>query len=356
MLNDTSSARLLRLLEFVNTENSRSAHHLEQPNGEATGTLPDWLSLVVAPLENQLRIDSLLAARLEGVSRSRVNTAIRRGLVQVDGRRVKPSERLPAGTLLHYQIPPPPPEGPIPEDVPLDILHQDDVLVVVNKPPGMVVHPAKGHWSGTLTAALAHHFRQLSGAGGPHRPGIVHRLDRDTSGVIAIACTDEAHAALTHQFQNRTVEKEYLAIVSPPPSRDQDRIDRSIGVHPWQREKMAVRDDEGSRSAVTRYEVTLRRGRFASVALFPETGRTHQLRVHLASIGSPVVADRLYSGRGWLKRSELTGNRADDDTLLTRQALHARRLSLRHPVSGKVMVFEAPVPPDLAQVLQLLQS
>lgn len=316
----------------------------------------EWLALTVAPAEHMHRIDSLLASRLEGISRARVNTAIRRGLVQVGGQRVKPSERLAAGTTVLYQIPPPVPEGPVPEDVPLDILYQDDALVVVNKPPAMVVHPAKGHWSGTLTAALAWHFQQLSGMGGQHRPGIVHRLDRDTSGVIAIARSDAAHAALTHQFQKRTVKKEYLAIVTPAPSRDRDRIDRPIGIHPWQREKMAVRDDPDSRSAITGYEVTLRRGRFATVALFPETGRTHQLRVHLASIGSPVVADKLYSGRGWLKRSELTGNRCDEEVLIARQALHARRLSLRHPLSGQALTFEAPVPADMARVIELLRT
>ncbi len=316
-----------------------------------------WTEFEVTPETDKMRIDVLLVSRLATVSRSRINTAIRRGLVWSADRQLKPSDRLVAGSVVRFRIPEPPPSGLVPENVPLDILHEDDWIAVINKPAGMVVHPARGHWAGTLTAALAFHFSQLSGAGGPLRPGIVHRLDRDTSGVILAAKTDQAHAHLTDQFQNRVVEKEYFAIVTPPPGRDRDQIDRPIGVHPYQREKMMIRDDHSSsREAQTFYEVRERMGRFAMVAAFPKTGRTHQIRVHLASIGCPCIADRLYSGRGWIVQSEVTGRIEDTARLLERQALHARRIRFRHPRDGAWVEFEAPLPEDLSGVVALLQQ
>ena len=176
-----------------------------------------------------------------------------------------------------------PRQSPRPEDIPLDILYQDDELVVVNKPAGMVVHPARGHWSGTLAGALQFHFGPaLSSSGGPTRPGIVHRLDRDTSGVILVARTDRAHLKLAAQFQHRTIEKEYFAIVAGRPELDRDVIDRAIGVHPQQREKMAIfRDDAAGRTAQTFYQVRERFDGFAALEVLPKTGRTHQIRVHL---------------------------------------------------------------------------
>lgn len=333
------------------------------PDDDLDGDLPVESALPVAqqfeftvlPEEQHLRVDMLLVGRLTGISRTRINTAMRRGLVQMEGRPVKPSERLVPGKVLAVTLPPPPQEGPVSENIPLEILFEDPALVVVNKPPGMVVHPAKGHWSGTLTAALAWHFRELSQVGGAHRPGIVHRLDRDTSGVIAVAKNDIAHAALTHQFQNRTVEKEYWAFVSPPPGRDRDQIDLPIGVHPWQREKMAVREDHpSSRAASTFFEVRHRAGKFAWVAAFPKTGRTHQIRVHLAAVGSPVVADKLYSGRSWILASELGLPGPAEDRLLERQALHAHRLKIRHPSSGEWLEFTAPLPPDMLRMAKAM--
>ncbi len=318
---------------------------------------PENVVIEIVDGEENTRIDSLLTSRLEGISRTRINTAIRRGLVTVDGKRVKPSERFGIGAIVSVTVPAAAPLGPIPEDIPIDVLFEDELIVVVNKPPGMVCHPAKGHWGGTLTAALAFHFQKLSTTGGSHRPGIVHRLDRDTSGAIIIAKTDQAHSALSGQFQDRTVEKEYFAIVSPPPSLDRDQINKPIGVHPFQREKMTIRDDHStSREASTFYEVRQRLGRYAVVAAFPKTGRTHQIRVHLASIGSPVVADKHYCGRGWMLLSELTGNQDDVARILERQALHAIRLKLRHPGTGEWMEFRAPLPADLQNLLNLLEQ
>ena len=205
----------------------------------------------------------------------------------------------------------------------------------------MVVHPAKGHWTGTLTAALQFHFDQLSSVGGPTRPGVVHRLDRDTSGVIVIAKDDLAHRQLAMQFERRTIDKEYFALVTGQPDRDRDWIDLPIGLHPREREKMAIRPhDPASRPARSFYEVLERFRGFAAVRIVPHTGRTHQIRVHLQSIHCPVLCDRQYGGRAEITRGEIRGQAADADIVLAPQALHARRLSLVHPATNEPLSFE----------------
>jgi 23S rRNA pseudouridine1911/1915/1917 synthase len=242
------------------------------------------------------------------------------------------------------------------ENIPLDILFEDEQLIAVNKPAGMVVHPAKGHWSGTLTAALSYHFENLSQVGGAERPGIVHRLDRDTTGVMLVAKTDQAHVKLNYQFEKRTVVKTYLAIVSPAPDRDRDWIRQPIGVHPYQREKMAIREGHPtSRAAETFFEVQERFTGFALVKAFPKTGRTHQIRLHLAHIGCPVLCDRLYSGRSKLETGKLDPN-LPNQILLTRQALHAESICFKHPVSGQRMSIEAPLPADVSTTLDFLRQ
>jgi 23S rRNA pseudouridine1911/1915/1917 synthase len=221
----------------------------------------------------------------------------------------------------------------------------------------MVVHPAKGHWRGTLAAAVQFRFGGLSTLGGPTRPGIVHRLDRDTSGVILVAKHDRAHQSLADQFAARTVEKEYFAIVVGSPSRDRDLIDRPIGVHPYQREKMAIRHDHPTvREAQTFYETLERFAGYAAVKIIPQTGRTHQIRVHLSSIGCPIFCDRLYGGRARVTCGELTGELSDERTILERQALHARRLRIAHPETGEAMEFEAPLAADIQNVLAVLRE
>jgi 23S rRNA pseudouridine1911/1915/1917 synthase len=219
----------------------------------------------------------------------------------------------------------------------------------------MVVHPSRGHGGGTLANALAHHFSTLSAVGGPTRPGIVHRLDRDTSGVIVVAKTDAAHMALAAQWESRSIEKEYIALVAGVPDRDRDRIEQPIGMHPHQREKMAIRADHSTtREASTFYEVLERFRRFALLRVTPKTGRTHQIRVHLAHIGCPVLCDRLYGGRALITVGELSGN--DDATvLLDRQALHARRLRFAHPATRQIIEIEAPLPDDMQRVLDVLR-
>ena len=304
-----------------------------------------------------MRLDSFLATRFENLSRAKIQRAVRKGGAKINGVSAKSSCKLYEGQIVHFEIPEVEPDGPIPEDIPLDIVYEDDHLIGVNKPPHMVVHPARGHWSGTLTAALAFHFDQLSSFGGPTRPGIVHRLDRDTSGIIIVAKTDLAHSELSQQFEKRTVEKKYCALVSPPPDRDRDHIDQPIGIHPYQREKMAIRrDHKSSRNASTFYEVTERIGRFAKVIVSPKTGRTHQIRVHMAHTGCPVVADKLYSGQSQLKTADVNGDRTSNAILLNRQALHAMSIQFQHPESGAAILLEAPIADDMQSAWTFIGS
>lgn len=315
------------------------------------------LELVVPETHADARLDWFLAQQLPAYSRVMLRKVINAAGVKVDGARVKAAYHLRPGQRVTVVLPPLEREGPRPEEIPLDILYEDDALAAINKPPGMVVHPAKGHWAGTLTAALQFHFDQLSGAGGPTRPGIVHRLDRDTSGVIVVAKTDQVHLRLAEQFENRTVEKEYFAIGAGAPSRDRDIVDLPIGPHPYQREKMAVRRDHPqSREAQSYYEVVERFDGFAVFKVLPKTGRTHQIRLHLASIGCAVLCDRLYAGRAQITRGELSRQPADDLVLLDRQALHARRLKITHPVSGQPLEFVAPLAADIERTLAALRT
>ncbi len=318
----------------------------------------DSLDLIVDEHQSGTRLDVLLADALPQYSRVHLRRAITAGGVQVDGRNAKPAYRLHAGQRVTLTLPDLPREGPQPEDIPLDVLYEDEALIAINKPAGMVVHPAKGHWSGTLTAALAFHFGQLSSIGGPTRPGIVHRLDRETSGVIVVAKTDAAHLALAKQFEQRTTVKEYFALTAGVPDRDRDIVRAPVGVHPYQREKMAIRDGHStSRDAETFWEVSERFARFAALKVLPKTGRTHQIRVHLTHIGHPVLCDRLYSGRSEITRGELGGaGRPEGEVVLARVALHARRLEIQHPSSGEAIVFEAPLAGDIQRTQEALRK
>jgi len=336
--------------------------------------LPAWPMEFAAPDEAAgKRLDAFLAKTFPQYSRAAVQRAIAAGQVKVEAEKPKPSLKLEAGWQIAIAEIETEREGPEPEDIPLDILYEDDWLVAVNKPAGMIVHPAKGHWSGTLAAALAFRFKQLSTTGGPTRPGIVHRLDRDTSGVIIVAKHDRAHEALAAQFKNRTTEKEYWAIVRGQPDRDADVIDRPIGPHPKIREQMAIRaGDPKSKEAVTTFEVVERFERFALLKVLPKTGRTHQIRVHLASIGLPILCDKLYGGSSTISRWQVEGGlinpfAKDFDSrrhklhrrfgdILKRQALHARRITLGHPQTGERISFEAALPNDLADTIACLRN
>ncbi len=316
------------------------------------------IELIVAAAEAGWRLDAFLAHYLTDYSRVHLRRVITAGAVKVDGNGGKPSYRLRPGERVSLELPEIPREGPAPEDIPLDIIYEDDYLAVVNKPPNMVVHPARGNWSGTLAGALQFHFAgKLSTSGGPTRPGIVHRLDRDTSGAILVAKNDQVHAKLAMQFEARTIRKEYFALTIGSPTRDRDMIDCPIGHHPHQREKMAIRrHDSESRPAHTFYEVLERFQGFSALRAFPKTGRTHQIRVHLDHIGCPVLCDRLYGGRAQITRGEIRRDPADDLVLLNRQALHARWLQFTHPATGLRQEVEAPLPADMAIVLEELRK
>ncbi len=304
------------------------------------------------------RIDLFLTHACDGYSRTQIRQAVQDDHAEVDGRVVRPSLKLKAGQRIRFRVPDQVIDNTTAENIPLDVLYEDDGFVVVNKAAGMVVHPARGHWTGTLTSALAYRFQSLSDVGGPTRPGIVHRLDRDTSGVIVVAKTNAVHMNLVDQFHDREVEKEYFAITAGRIDRDRDIIDAPIGRHPYQRDKQAIREGHStSKTASTFYEVISRHGRFTQVRLRPKTGRTHQIRVHLAHLGCPILCDRLYAGHAEISKSMLLGPGTDGaDIVLERQALHAHRLTLRNPQSGKQMTFEAPLPDDLKRVVKLLEG
>ena len=342
-----------------------TAHDAALETADASAELRDF-EFVVTEQYSGKRVDLVLALLLDNYSRVFLRRIVMENKVCVNGKPVKPAFKVFTDqTITVNLLPPPPKDGPIPENIPLDIIFEDDCLVIVNKFPGMVVHPAKGHWSGTLTAALAYHFQQLSDAGGPTRPGIVHRLDRDTSGVIVIAKTNEVHFKLCAQFESREVNKTYMAIVAGALDRDRDRIIQPIGNHPYQRDKMAIRaGHHSSRDAETIFEVMKRFSGYAYLKVQPKTGRTHQIRLHLAHIGCPVLCDRLYGGhasvmRGQLQRRQVRGLpplESDSEIVLRRHALHASKLEFDHPKTGQRMSFEAPLPADLQHTLDILGS
>jgi 23S rRNA pseudouridine1911/1915/1917 synthase len=289
-----------------------------------------------------------------------VQRVIDAGGVSVNGKPAKPSYKVRHGDVIHVRPPAPQRPGPQAEDIPLEVLHEDEHLAVINKPADMVVHPAKGNWTGTLVNALRHRFPQLSGLNGDYRAGIVHRLDRDTSGVILVAKEENTHRDLSLLFERRKVYKEYIAITAGVLDRDSDYIEKRIGHHEIDRVKMAVadEDDEDAKDACTYYEVIERFRGFTWVRCQPRTGRTHQIRVHLASVGCPILADKVYSGRDQLRLSDLVSgvDGSSDRLLLSRQALHARRLRLRHPRKGNLLEVEAPLPEEFTRTLEALRT
>jgi 23S rRNA pseudouridine1911/1915/1917 synthase len=290
------------------------------------------------------RIDVCLAGLVPGCSRSQIQRLIKEGQVRVGGRTVRPNTTVREGDVVAVDVPPPAPAALAPESLPLVVVYEDSDLIVIDKPPGMVVHPGAGHASGTLVNALLHHIRDLSGIGGALRPGIVHRLDRGTSGLLVVAKHDAAHLELSRQFHDREVEKEYVALVWGL-VRAGRRIDVPIGRDPVSRHKMSARARR-ARSAVTRITRADDLGGVSLVHVAIATGRTHQIRVHLSAIGHPVVGDSTYGG---VRRHLPVPLRALAS--LDRPFLHAARLVLHHPSDRKRMEFTAPLPADLQRVL-----
>lgn len=306
------------------------------------------------------RIDHWLSRLYPNFSRAQFRRVVEDGLATVNGLPAKPSRRLRVNDIVQVSLPKEAESSLPPEDLPLDVLYQDEHLVVLNKAAGMIVHPGKGNYGGTLAAAVQFHFDQLSDAAGSLRPGIVHRLDRDTSGVIVIACNNQVHRLISSQFEQRTVQKEYRALVRHEIGFDTDVIETHVRVHPKKRERMQICPEGGNaRHAVTHYQVLERFRGYTWMQLRPRTGRTHQLRVHMEYLGNPIVADRLYGGGTALRRSDLTGGETGEDSedlLIERQALHAFRLQFEHPVSGQTMSFEAPLPPDIDRALAAVRE
>ncbi len=316
------------------------------------------LRIVAGPAARGVRVDRFLAEAIGTLSRARVKSLIEAGQARRDGTVLHaPAEPVRPGAVYTLTVPPPLPARPLPQAIPLTILYEDEALIVLDKPAGLVVHPAPGNADGTLVnALLAHCGESLSGIGGERRPGIVHRLDKDTSGVMVVAKTQEAMAALTARFAARDLDRAYLALawgVAAPPA---GAIEGAIGRDPRDRKRMAVRL-QGGKPALTRY-TTLRvwHGGVSLLECRLATGRTHQIRVHLAASGHPVVGDPLYLRRV-PAAARLVPEPARSQLLaFPRQALHAARLGFRHPVSGKEMSFETPPPADFAALLAALDG
>jgi 23S rRNA pseudouridine1911/1915/1917 synthase len=329
----------------------------EQDNlvGEAADVQPEpeaaTLAFDVSAEDAGARLDAYLAARVGGVSRSTLKRVIDDGEVLVGGRAAKPSLKLKGGEHVEVELPAPPPSDVEPEEIPLDIIHEDGEVVVVNKPSGLVVHPAAGVPSGTLANALAFHFGRLAG-GGSLRPGIVHRLDRDTSGVIVVAKTARAHESLSDQFRARTVFKSYAALAHGVTREEKGKVEEPLARDPRNRTRMAV--VRGGRAAVSLWRVRRRYARFTLLDVQIKTGRTHQIRVHLAWLKHPVVGDETYGGgRDKTLPDPLLRARV---AALGRQFLHAERLGFHHPSTGEWLAFTAPLPPELSDFLEVLEA
>jgi 23S rRNA pseudouridine1911/1915/1917 synthase len=311
----------------------------------------------VTAAEAGQRLDRLLAARAPDLSRTRLQSLIEAGRVTVDGRRRKASHRLRDGEAVSVEVPPPVALDLAPEAIPLDVVYEDPALLVVDKPAGLVVHPGAGHATGTLVhALLAHCGPELSGIGGVRRPGIVHRLDRGTSGLLVVAKTDHAHLALARQLKARSVERRYLALVYGTVPRLEGVIETAVGRHPRDRLRMAVRPAGAGRPALTRYQVLERfesPARLTLLAVRLGTGRTHQIRVHLGHIGFPVVGDRVYRRRGLAPGDPELARRVE---ALGGLALHAAVLGFTHPETGEPCRFEAPPPPRFQALLAWLRG
>lgn len=333
------------------------------------------------------RVDHYLSRMFSNYSRALLQKAIEQDCVLVNGLPIKASKKLRVNDIISLRLPELPDRSLPPEDLPLEIIYEDDVMVVLNKAPGMIVHPGRGHYHGTLAGALQFHFNSLSDVAGQMRPGIVHRLDRDTSGILVVAKNNQIHNNLSGQFERREVNKEYRAIVHGVVDRDSDYIDTYMRIDPRARVRMCVCPKGGdAREANTFYQVLERFDQYTYVKLLPKTGRTHQLRVHMRHIGHPVVADRVYGGRepvefdpqAYTPASQATADELEvaetadvespesidsgaapgnsSGSLISRQALHAHRLEIAHPVSQNRLEFIAPLPADMQALLRALRS
>ena len=298
--------------------------------------------LTVSPEEAGVRIDKYLAEQLPDITRSYLQKLLKDGSVQMNGKPVKTSTKTAAGAVIELTIPEPEEPEILPEDIPLDILYEDSDVILINKPKDMVVHPAAGHYTGTLVNALMYHCKgDLSGINGVLRPGIVHRIDKDTTGVLIVCKNDKAHNALAEQLKEHSITRKYRAIVCGNLKEDEGTVDAPLGRHPQDRKKMAIVRTGGKR-AVTHYRVLERFGNYTYIECQLETGRTHQIRVHMASLGHPLLGDEAYG-------------RVKSPFKLEGQTLHAMVLGFIHPTTGENMEFEAPLPEYFEKLLEKLR-
>jgi 23S rRNA pseudouridine1911/1915/1917 synthase len=305
---------------------------------------------LITPGEQPKRLDVFLVNRERDMSRSALQRLIERGRIRINDVVVKPSQKIKPGDKITMDVPKPEPLALKGEAIPLDVLYEDDVLLILNKPAGIVVHPAPGNWTGTLVNALLHHFQTSGGTvssiGGKERPGLVHRLDKETSGVMVIAKTDQAHRHLAAQFKLHTITRVYEALIWGVPKKGRGLIDLAIGRDSKERKKFSARTTRPKES-VTEYHVDRRYGKLAAhVLLYPRTGRTHQLRVHLTSLGHPILGDQTYGGKKVC---------AVDSIEIPRVMLHARTLGFQHPTTGEIQEFTRPFPVDMETVSKAIE-
>ncbi|MFQ5964773.1 MAG: RluA family pseudouridine synthase [Candidatus Scalinduaceae bacterium] len=331
----------------------------------------EQIQLVVKKKHNSKRIDKYLVSRLQDYSRNTVQKLIKNGVVKVNNITVKNSYEIKLKDVISIQLPVKDNGKIVPENIPLDVIYEDEHLMVLNKPPDMVVHPARGHAIGTLVNALAFHCENLSSINGPLRPGIVHRLDRDTSGVIIVVKNEKVHKHLALQFEKREIRKEYIAVIKGETELDSDKIDLPIGKDKRTRKKMAIRHDIG-KSAVSVFKVKERFRGYTLVKIIPETGRTHQIRVHMKTIGHPIIADSEYNNSDvcyledllrpfpnieiykLAKLKELWNN--SSNPIIHRHALHAHKVNFFHPILNKRMEFTAELPEDMFNLITILRK
>ncbi|MBN2269753.1 MAG: RluA family pseudouridine synthase [Sedimentisphaerales bacterium] len=301
------------------------------------------------------RLDKYLHGRFSNVSRRFLQDIIKAGSVTVNGKAVKPSFKLSPDDVVELTIPEPPSKDILPEDIPLNIIYEDDDLIVLNKQPGILVHPARGNTHGTLVNALAFYSDRLSSGLGEFRPGIVHRLDRNTTGVMVVTKHDAAQWKIAHQFERRQVNKTYIAIVHGTPDLTRDRINAPLGVHPKVRQLYAVRPETG-KECITFYEVLESFRGFSLLKMTPKTGRTHQIRVHLSHIKHPIVADDMYGGKFVYPWQLADAQPEAQEPVIDRVALHAATIEFKHPTTEKTVKFEAPLPQDMQKLLDMLRK
>ncbi len=315
--------------------------------------------ITVPENKSKERLDIFLTREISEISRSQIQKMIKDGLVAINGKIVKPNYQIHPGDQIELQLPKPQKSIHEPENIPLDILYEDENLIIINKPAGMVVHPACGNYQGTLVNALLYHSKNLSTLNTAERPGIVHRLDKNTSGLLVVAKDDFTHRHLSDQFANRTMEREYRALVWGHPKADKGEIRTFLARNPNDRTRMYVPKDETGKLAITHYEIMEKFRLFSLLRLNLKTGRTHQIRVHLYHIGHPVLGDNVYEGR--LKQT-IHLNQADRQfaisllKIMPHQALHALTLGFLHPVKNEFMRFQSELPPQFSAVLNELRS